>query len=259
MDLYEYTGDFGGLGTSREQRHDGWAAESQAGVVRTPRAVRTPDSWDVSPPPPHLVHTPTTYERRIKPVIDWVGAAVLCIVAAPVLVLIAVGVLLTLGSPILIRQERVGRDGVTFGMLKFRTMHPDRRGTTRSEQHVIHDRRLSHKRDDDPRHVPFGRFLRKWSLDELPQLINILRGEMSLVGPRPELATVVHRYEPWQHARHQVKPGLTGWWQVTERDQGLMLEHTRADLRYLNNVRLKTDLKLLLMTVPAVLGKMRGL
>jgi lipopolysaccharide/colanic/teichoic acid biosynthesis glycosyltransferase len=101
--------------------------------------------------------------------------------------------------------------------------------------------------------------LRRYSLDELPQLWNVVRGELSLVGPRPELVAIVNRYEPWQHARHAVKPGMTGLWQVTERGNGFMHEHTDVDLRYLKVVSLWTDLKIMLLTIPVVLGLRRGM
>jgi lipopolysaccharide/colanic/teichoic acid biosynthesis glycosyltransferase len=96
--------------------------------------------------------------------------------------------------------------------------------------------------------------LRKWSLDELPQLLDVLSGKLSIVGPRPELVGIVAKYEPWQHARHQVKPGLTGLWQVTKRGEGEMHEHTDIDIEYVQQVSFRTDVNIMLQTIPAVLA-----
>jgi len=198
----------------------------------------------------------STYERYLKPCLDRLIALLVLVLAAPVLVATALAVLVSLGRPVLYRQTRVGLHGRPFMMLKFRTMKPDRRQT----QHPYSgpERRFTHKTLADPRHTPIGRCLREYSLDELPQLWNVLRGDLSLVGPRPELSLIVEHYEPWQHARHAVKPGLTGLWQITERGNGLMHEHTEVDLRYLRTLSLGTDLKILLLTLPAILGMRRG-
>ena len=126
----------------------------------------------------------------------------------PILVAVAVAIRVKLGPGVVYRQQRIGRHGRTFTMYKFRTMAPDRRRAWRPFDGF--DRRQCHKRDDDPRHTAFGRFLRRTSLDELPQFWNVVKGDMSLVGPRPELVEVVARYQRWQHCRHHVKPGITG-------------------------------------------------
>ncbi len=199
---------------------------------------------------------PTVYERFGKPLIDRVFALVLLAVFSPLLLGTAIAVRCSLGSPVLYRQTRVGLNGRRFDMLKFRTMQPDRRQAQRPYDGP--ERRFTHKSLSDPRHTPLGRFLREYSLDELPQLWNVVRGDLSLVGPRPELSLIVDHYEPWQHERHQVKPGLTGLWQVTERGNGLMHEHTEVDLRYLRALSLTTDLKILLLTIPAILRMQRG-
>src|SRR4051794_30952691 len=205
----------------------------------------------VPPPPPAA---PTRYQRFAKPMLDRATGILLTLAAAPVLGLIALAVLTRLGFPILLRQERVGRGGQVFTVFKFRTMHPDRRVT--SVPIGFPDRRRTHKHPDDPRHTPLGRFLRKYSLDELPQMLNVARGEMSLIGPRPELPQIVARYEPWEHARHTVTPGLTGLWQVTDRGNGgLMHEHTDVDLRYVQAVTFRQDLWILVNTVPTLLGR----
>jgi lipopolysaccharide/colanic/teichoic acid biosynthesis glycosyltransferase len=209
---------------------------------------------------PGFSNTPrasTAYELVVKPLMDILGALILLIVAAPVLAAVYLLVLLQLGRPVILRQTRVGRHGRVFEVYKFRTMLPDRR---QGDVPVHVDRRVTHKHPNDPRLHPLGRFLRKWSLDELPQLLNVLRGDMSLVGPRPELVSVVQRhYEPWQHARHQVRPGLTGLWQITDRGSAdEMYKHTATDLQYVQRVTLWGDLRILLLTLPSALGGNRG-
>jgi lipopolysaccharide/colanic/teichoic acid biosynthesis glycosyltransferase len=191
------------------------------------------------------------YGRVVKPVIDTVGAAVLLILTLPLLAAVAVAVRMTLGPGVIYRQTRVGRGGRAFTIYKFRTMLPDRRRA--DLPYGGPERRVCHKTDNDPRHTAFGRFLRKYSLDELPQLWNVLLGDMSLVGPRPELMEVVHRYEPWQHQRHGVKPGLTGLWQVTCRGEGLAHQNVEVDLDYINGLSLLTDLKILALTLPVAI------
>jgi lipopolysaccharide/colanic/teichoic acid biosynthesis glycosyltransferase len=203
---------------------------------------------DEAPARPH----DSRYVRWVKPVLDRAVVLVLVVVLLPVLLSAAFAVLVFLGRPVLYRQRRVGRNGAVFHVWKFRTMLPDRRQASRP---VGVDRRVCHKRRDDPRHTPVGVFLRKWSIDELPQFANILAGHMSLVGPRPELVEVVERYEPWQHRRHELKPGLTGLWQISRRGDGLMHEHTEIDLRYVDTVGPLTDLRILLRTVPAAFGR----
>jgi lipopolysaccharide/colanic/teichoic acid biosynthesis glycosyltransferase len=156
---------------------------------------------------------------------------------------------------VLFRQRRVGRRGPNFTVLKFRTMRHEAPAGARQGPCPDH----GHKCPNDPRHTRTGKLLRKLSLDEIPQLVNVLRGEMSLVGPRPELPEIVARYEPWQHERHQVKPGLTGLWQVTERGNGkLMWQSTTPDVVYARTISLRTDLSILARTLPALLGKNRG-
>ena len=203
---------------------------------------------------------PTTdaYVRFGKPLIDRFAAVVLLLVVLPVLAAVAVAVWLDLGGPVLLRQRRVGKDGRAFTMLKFRTMRPDRRARG-ADPYAGPERRTRHKHPDDPRLTRLGRLLRSLSLDELPQLWNVLRGEMSLVGPRPELPLIVDRYESWQHQRHAVRPGLTGLWQISERGSGGdMHEHVDIDLEYVDRLSLRTDLGILVRTLPAALGKHRG-
>ena len=196
------------------------------------------------------------YESVTKPVFDRVTGIALSIVTLPLVALITLGIWMTLGAPSIYRQRRVGLRGREFTVYKFRTMRTDRR---LSEASIAHpDRRQNHKSEDDPRHVPFGRFLRKWSLDEIPQFWNIALGDMSLVGPRPELPQIVARYEDWQHRRHDVKPGLTGLWQITARGGAPMHEATDIDIDYVENVTFGGDMRILLFTPSAALGQRHG-
>ena len=204
---------------------------------------------------PSLELPSITYLRWVKPVIDRLGAALLLLVLLPLLLAAVAAIRLTMGPGVLFRQQRVGLGGVPFTVYKLRTMLPDRRRSTAWDGV---DRRQTHKSDADPRHTPLGRFLRKWSIDELPQLVNVLRGEMSLVGPRPELVQVVGRYQPWEHARHAVRPGVTGLWQTRARSQGPMHLFTNMDLDYIRSVSFVTDLRILLATIPAALGAQKG-
>jgi lipopolysaccharide/colanic/teichoic acid biosynthesis glycosyltransferase len=193
----------------------------------------------------------TVYDRLVKPAMDWVAAAVLLLLTLPVLLVVSLLVRLQLGSPVFFIQERVGKGGKPFRMLKFRTMSLDRRNPGRA-CYEGPERRYTHKSPNDPRHTGLGRFLRKSKLDELPQLVHVLAGKMSLVGPRPELAEVVAtRYEPWQHARHVVRPGVTGLWQVTtDADvHGRMHLATDVDLRYILASSLLLDLQIVFATV----------
>lgn len=197
------------------------------------------------------------YERVFKRAFDLAAGLVLFVIVLPITLLVAVAVWVDLGNPVILRQERIGKDGRRFKVYKFRTMQPDRR-TAAGLSYVGADRRVVHKSTDDPRLTSVGRFLRKWSLDELPQLWNVLRGQMSLVGPRPELVQIVQQYEPWQHRRHEVKPGLTGLWQVSARGDGLMHHATHIDLEYVDSLSFRSDLRILVKTIPAALGDRTG-
>jgi len=160
---------------------------------------------------------------------------------------------LVLLSPVLFTQKRVGEDGEIFDMCKFRTMVAD--ADKRFSSVLGHDSEgnLIFKHKDDPRITRIGRFLRRSSIDELPQLFNVLKGEMSLVGPRPELPFVVETaYEPWQRKRFAVPPGITGWWQISGRSDNPMHLHTEDDLYYISHYSLLLDLQILWKTVGAV-------
>ena len=198
------------------------------------------------------------YGRFAKPLLDRLGGLVLTVATAPMAAAIVIALIISIGRPAVFRQPRVGRNGEIFRIFKFRTMRPDQRNG--SIDYPGPERRQRHKTNDDPRHTTVGQFLRRWSLDEIPQFWNVLLGHMSLVGPRPEMVEIVEKkYEPWQHQRHLVKPGVTGLWQISARsDETLMYEHTDIDLEYLENITFLNDAKILLRTVPAALGLRKG-
>jgi len=164
------------------------------------------------------------------------------ILAAPLMFVIAVAIRLDSKGPALLKQERIGKDGVPFGMYKFRTM-VNESSPFGPKPLLLDDRRITR----------VGRFLRRSSLDELPQLINVLKGDMSLVGPRPELPFLVARYEPWQRKRLDVLPGMTGWWQVGGRKQP-MHDYVDYDLYYVYNQSFRLDLIILCKTLFAVIS-----
>lgn len=192
-------------------------------------------------------------QRLEKRVLDLVLAGMLLVMLMPFLALVALSILLDAGRPVLLRQKRVGENGRLFGMLKFRTMVRNA-GELRGLVEIPDaDGQLRHKSKSDPRITRGGRLLRRFSIDELPQLVNVLRGEMSLVGPRPELPLLVEGYQPWQHQRLQVPQGVTGWWQINGRSERVMHLHTEDDLYYIDHYSIWLDLRILLQTPGAVL------
>jgi lipopolysaccharide/colanic/teichoic acid biosynthesis glycosyltransferase len=200
--------------------------------------------------------TASTYSRWVKPVLDRFLGLILFLLALPLIAVACVLILVSLGRPVFYSQERVGLNGNTFRLHKLRTMHPDRRESSNGYQG--RERRLRHKSPDDPRVTPATKVLRSTRLDELPQFWNVLKGDMSLVGPRPELPEIVSKYEPWQHHRHAVKPGLTGPWQISHRNGKAMHECTQVDLEYLEQISLATDLRILAKTPIAMIGERKG-
>ena len=191
-----------------------------------------------------------------KRTFDLFVAVGVSIVLAPIALFVAIAIYAgNRKAPVLYRQVRVGQWGKPFMMYKFRTMTPDRRGDYLGEDGFGgSDRRLTHKTENDPRHTRLGRFLRKTSLDELPQLFNVLNGTMSLVGPRPEILSIAEKFEIRNHARHLVRPGITGLWQISELRSQLLHENVHIDLDYVKKVTLLQDIKILVGTVGAVLG-----
>ncbi len=193
------------------------------------------------------------YQRLIKRWVDLILASLLLIPALLLMGVISVAIRLESRGAAIFKQARVGENGRLFYMYKFRTMIAD----AEQQRHLVEvsdeNGNLIHKSPDDPRLTRLGRLLRRASLDELPQFINVLKGDMSLVGPRPELPYLVERYEPWQRRRLVVPQGLTGWWQVNGRSDKPMHLHTEDDLYYIQHYSLGLDFKILLMTVATVL------
>ena len=184
----------------------------------------------------------TCWTLGAKRLIDLGGASLLLVVSAPAVAVAAIVVLASMGRPVLYRQTRTGREGRLFSLLKLRTMRPARaRGTAGA--------------CDEERLTTVGRILRATSLDELPQLWNVLRGDMSLVGPRPLLPEYLARYTPEQARRHEVKPGITGLAQVSGRNALSWEERFALDVWYVNHQSITLDLKILLRTVISVVRR----
>jgi lipopolysaccharide/colanic/teichoic acid biosynthesis glycosyltransferase len=205
------------------------------------------------------------FRKLVKRAIDIAGSAALLTMLSPIFLVLAALVKLTSRGPVFYRQERVGQGAETFTMLKFRTMRVD-------ASHELHQEYVSafiqaqaqqtttatapvFKIVNDPRITPIGHFLRRSSLDELPQFWNVLKGQMSLVGPRPPLPYEVRVYRPWHRRRLlEAKPGITGLWQVTGRSRTTFDEMVRLDLRYARNHSVWADVKILLATPRAVIS-----
>jgi exopolysaccharide biosynthesis polyprenyl glycosylphosphotransferase len=192
-------------------------------------------------------------DRIIKRLFDLLVGGLSVLVAALPMAVIAFLIRLDSPGPILFRQKRVGENGRLFDMLKFRTMVAEAEELQQTVLVTTDDGKVIHKQKGDPRVTRVGRFLRRYSLDELPQLFNVVRGEMSMVGPRPEMPWLVDKYEPWQRKRFAVPQGLTGWWQVNGRSDKPMHLNTEDDLYYVYNYSLWLDLRILLMTPVAAL------
>jgi len=236
-----------------------------------------PDDWDSQDP--ERPSNPTLYpdlekrqesnrlSRATKRMIDVLGSLSLLALLSPVFLAIAVAVKLTSEGPVLFRQKRIGEHGTPFTFLKFRSMYTD----NDSSQHKEYVRQLIagqaakqptdgngegvFKLTDDPRITPLGSFLRRTSLDELPQFLNVLRGEMSLVGPRPPVPYEVEAYATWHRRRLlEAKPGITGLWQVEGRSRVGFDDMVRLDLRYARNCSPWLDLKILIQTPKAVIA-----
>lgn len=193
------------------------------------------------------------YQRMVKRSFDFLLGSFGFLLSAPFMIGISLMILLDSGRPILFRQKRVGENGKLFEIYKFRTMVQNAEQLTFEVAKVDEKGNLIHKSKDDPRITRLGHWLRRLSLDELPQFINVLRGDMSLVGPRPELPNLVENYMPWQRKRFAVPPGITGWWQVTGRSDKPMHLHTEEDLYYIQNYSIWLDVQILVRTVWVIL------
>jgi exopolysaccharide biosynthesis polyprenyl glycosylphosphotransferase len=205
------------------------------------------------------VETPTYAGQKLfsKRLFDMVVGAVLVLLVSPILLLVALVIKLGSQGPVFFLQERVGLNGGTFKMIKFRSMVVD--AEARLSGLVAGDRTEGNavlfKMKDDPRVTPVGRFLRRYSIDELPQLFNVVVGDMALVGPRPPLAREVEHYETHVHRRFLVKPGITGLWQTSGRSNLSWEDSVRLDLYYVENWSMAGDLIILWRTLRAVLAR----
>jgi exopolysaccharide biosynthesis polyprenyl glycosylphosphotransferase len=200
----------------------------------------------------------TRSSAALKRAFDLVGALIGLLAIAPLMIAFAIAVKLDSRGPVLFRQLRVGRHGRRFHMLKFRTMVPEA-DAMKDELRAYNEAQDGlFKIAEDPRVTRMGRFLRRTALDELPQLLNIVKGEMSLVGPRPLVIEEDERIEGWHRRRLELMPGMTGPWQILGPARVPLKEMVALDYLYVANWSLWTDLKILLRTVPHVLGR-RGL
>jgi exopolysaccharide biosynthesis polyprenyl glycosylphosphotransferase len=197
--------------------------------------------------------TLTGYQRVVKRAFDLIVGALLMVIVIPIMGIIFVAIKLDSPGPAIYKQRRVGENGRLFWMYKFRSMVKD--ADTKLSEVIRYDAQgnIIHKAKDDPRVTKFGRFIRRKSLDELPQFFNVLKGEMSLVGPRPELPFFVDRYETWQRVRFAVPQGITGWWQINGRSDKPMHLHTEDDIYYVKNYTIFLDIKIIIKTVSVVL------
>lgn len=207
----------------------------------------------------------------VKRAFDLIAAILLSILVLPLYLVLAILVKQSSPGPILYVQERLGRNGRPFRFYKFRSMRHDSDDAIHRQFAAMfingdaagcratNGGKPTFKLEEDPRITPIGRWLRRTSLDELPQLLNIILGDMSLVGPRPPIAYEIENYQPWHLERLKVTPGLTGLWQVMGRSQVSFDEMVHLDLHYINHWSLLLDLKILLRTVPVVCKGTGGL
>ncbi|MGQ9489221.1 MAG: undecaprenyl-phosphate glucose phosphotransferase [Anaerolineae bacterium] len=195
----------------------------------------------------------TGFNYTLKRAVDLIISGLAIILLAPVWLLVALAIRLDSPGPILFRQERIGRHGKPFILYKFRSMYQDAEARLEELRARNEAGGPLFKMRADPRRTRVGRIIRKTSLDELPQLINVLRGEMSLVGPRPGLASEVAQYQDWHRKRLEVLPGITGLWQVSGRSNLTFDEMVMLDIYYAENWSLSMDLRIMLRTVPQIL------
>ena len=200
---------------------------------------------------PMVLPRASGYTRFGKRSMDVLISLLLVLIAFPFVLLVAFAVRVGLGSGVLYGQERVGQHGAVFTIWKFRTMSHDRRKEQASD--LTQERRFNHKVEEDPRHTGLGRLLRRMSLDELPQLWNVLRGDMSLVGPRPELVDVARQRGYLNHIRHEVRPGITGPYQTSIlRPRGDLRDGLELDTEYVRKVTFRRDVSYLFRTLRVV-------
>ncbi len=209
----------------------------------------------------HTIEEPSELAIAAKRLLDVLFSSFVIVFGLPFYLLIAAFIKLTSEGPVLFVQERVGKDGVPFKFYKFRTMMVDNCDSNHRNfaENFIKGKMMEDSGDGvfklkvDPRITSIGRFLRRSSLDELPQFINVLKGEMTVVGPSPPLTYELSHYKEWHKGRLTVKPGLTGLWQVSGRSQVTFDEMVSLDLYYIDNWSLPLDIKIILRTIPVML------
>jgi len=246
----------------RQMRELGWGLED-----RKANLIVAPALTDIAGPRIHstpvaglpLIHVEfpefTGVRLTLKRASDIVMSGIALLILSPIFLIVSVIIRSTSPGAAFFRQERVGLNGQPFKMLKFRTMVVDAEAQLSSLLDASEGNGVLFKMKNDPRITPVGRFLRRYSIDEFPQLWNVLKGDMSLVGPRPPLQNEVEAYEHWVHRRLLVKPGITGLWQVSGRSDLSWEDSVRLDLYYVENWSMTTDLVILWRTVRAVLKK----
>jgi len=198
------------------------------------------------------VGTLTRNQRVAKRLFDVTVASLILVAALPILALVALAIKLTSPGPMLFLQDRVGENGRLFKIYKFRSMVVNAEKLQEAVNVTDAEGNTIHKRRNDPRVTKIGKIIRKTSIDELPQLFNVIKGDMSLVGPRPELPWLVAQYQDWQYQRFNVPQGITGWWQVNGRSDKPCHLNTDQDVYYIEHYSFWLDIKILLMTIPAL-------
>ena len=193
------------------------------------------------------------YSRILKRAFDLMIGTLTLILVSPMMLLVALLILIDDGWPVFFLQNRVGENGQIFKMIKFRTMVRNAEKMRTQVERADENGNIIHKSRNDPRITRLGRLLRRFSLDEFPQFVNVIIGEMSIVGPRPELPYLVENYQHWQRRRLTVPPGITGWWQVNGRSDRVMNLHTEDDIYYVENYSIWLDLRILIRTAWAVI------
>ena len=209
-----------------------------------------------------FIKSPQSLERFLyvpiplwKQTIDLIGASISIILFLPVFVITLILIKIISPGPVFFKQVRIGYLGKPFFIWKFRTMHSNADNSLHANnisEEIENDLVLT-KVENDPRIYSFGNFLRHSCIDELPQLINVLKGEMSLVGPRPELPYAVEKFKPWHCARLNVLPGMTGLWQINGKNSTTFTDMIRYDIEYVQRLSFKLEMKILLLTIPAII------
>jgi exopolysaccharide biosynthesis polyprenyl glycosylphosphotransferase len=195
------------------------------------------------------------FQRFVKRLFDLIVTTMMLLLLWPLLLFIAALIKLDSPGPTIFKQLRAGENGRLFWVYKFRSMVADAEERQNEVIHLTEEGKIIHKVKNDPRVTRVGQWLRRMSLDELPQFFNILKGEMSLVGPRPEMPWLVEQYEPWQRKRFSVPPGMTSWWATCGRSDRPMHLYTEDDLYYIQNYSLLLDLQILWKTLGVVLKR----